>query len=221
MAVLGWGWMMVRQRTIRRQSVALLRDQIARDLHDDIGSNLGGIVLLSEIASKHSADPQSRADFQTIKEAADEAAASMRDIVWLIQRGHFGLRDLVPKMRQSARMILSNKEVSVDVEPPDFKDRRLSLLFRRHVFFAFKEALNNIRKHADAGKIEVRIRMDSSHLTFIVRDDGVGFDLQVAALPGHGLSNLKRRASRLKGTCRIESQPGRGAVVTFSAPLKS
>jgi signal transduction histidine kinase len=221
MAVIGWGWMLVRQRTTRRQAMALLRDQIARDLHDDIGSNLGGIVLLSEIGSKHSPDPQSRVDFQTIKEAADEASASMHDIVWLIHRDHFGSRDLVTKMRQSARMILGDKEVVMEVEPSDFRDRSLSLLFRRHVFFAFKEALNNIRKHAAACKTEVRIRMDASHLTFIVRDDGTGFDPETAELPGHGLNNLKRRAARLKGTCRIESQSGRGSVVTFSVPLKS
>ena len=164
-AMLGCVWLLVRQRQIRRQSVALLRDQIARDLHDDMGSNLGGIVLLSEIGSKHSPDPQSRADFQTIKDAADDASTSMRDIVWLIQRGHYGLRDLVTKMRQSTRMILRDKEVSLEVEPPDFKDFNLSLLFRRHVFFSFKEALNNIRRHSDAGNIKVCIRIESSHLS--------------------------------------------------------
>jgi signal transduction histidine kinase len=221
LAVIGWGWMLVRQRTTRRQAMALLRDQIARDLHDDIGSNLGGIVLLSEIGSKHSPDLQSRADFQSIKEAADEASASMHDIVWLIHREHFGLRDLVTKMRQSARMILGDKEVIVDVEPAEFRDHRLSLLFRRHVFFAFKEALNNIRKHAGTCRTEVRIRLDASRLTFIVRDDGSGFDPSAAEVPGHGLSNLQRRAAKLKGTCLIESQPGRGSVVTFSTPLKS
>jgi signal transduction histidine kinase len=221
MAVLGSGLMLMRQRTIRRQAVALLRDQIARDLHDDIGSNLGGIVLVSEIGSKHSADPQSRADFQAIKEAADEASASMRDIVWLIQRGHFGLRDLVTRIRQSARMILGENGVLLEVEPSDFKERSLSLLFRRHVFFAFKETLNNVRKHAGASKVEVRIQIDSWHLSFTVRDDGTGFDPEAAEIPGNGLNNLKRRAARLKGSCRIESQPGRGSVVTFSVPLKS
>jgi signal transduction histidine kinase len=221
LAVIGSGWVLLRQRTSRRQAMALLRDQIARDLHDDIGSNLGGIVLLSEIGSKQCPDPQSQADFQAIKQAADEASASMHDIVWLIHRGHHGLRDLVTKMRQSARMILGDREVSLDVEPPDFRDRDLSLFFRRHVFFAFKEALNNIRKHAGTCKTEVCIQLDASHLTFIIRDDGIGFDPKTPSLPGHGLSNLKRRAARLKGTCRIESQPGRGSVVTFSAPIKS
>jgi len=131
------------------------------------------------------------------------------------------LRDLVAKMRQSARMIVGEKKVILDVEPSDFKDSILSLLFRRHVFFAFKETLNNIRKHADARNIEVSIQMNSSHLTFIIRDDGIGFDLAAAGLTGHGLSNLKRRAARLKGTYHIESHPGRGSVVTFSAPLRS
>lgn len=221
LALIGWGWMLVRQKATRRQAVAALRDQIARDLHDDIGSNLGGIVLLSEIGGNLSSDPQSRQDFRAIKEAADEASASMRDIVWLIQRDDSGLRDLVTRMRQSARMILGDKEIMVDVEPPGFSDRRLSLLFRRHVFFSFKEALNNVRKHAGVCKTELRIRIDATHLTFIIRDDGVGFDPQSAEVPGHGLSNLKRRAARLTGTCLIESRPGSGSVVTFSAPLKS
>ncbi len=221
LALIGWGWMLVHQKAMRCQALATLRDQIARDLHDNIGSNLGGIVLLSEIGGNLSSDPQSRQDFRAIKEAADEASASMRDIVWLIQRDDSGLRDLVTRMRQSARMILGDKEIMVDVEPPGFSDQRLSLLFRRHVFFAFKEALNNIRKHAGACKTELRIRIDASHLTFIIRDDGVGFDPQSTEVPGHGLANLKTRAARLTGTCLIESQPGRGSVVTFSAPLKS
>ncbi|HSP43254.1 MAG TPA: ATP-binding protein, partial [Luteolibacter sp.] len=191
------------------------------DLHDDIGSNLGGIVLLSEIGGKQSADPQSRKDFQAIKEAADEASESMRDIVWLIHRGGSGLRELVARMRQASRMMLGDKELVTEVEPADLKDRQLSLLFRRHVFFAFKETLNNVRKHADAERIEARIHVDSSRLTFTVRDDGIGFDPQTAQSQGRGLGNLKRRAARLKGSCRIESRPGQGSVVTFSVPLKS
>jgi signal transduction histidine kinase len=219
--VLGSLWLLIRQRQLRRQSVVMLREQIARDLHDDIGSNLGGIVLLSEIGGRQSADPQSRTDFQAIKQAADEAAESMRDIVWLIHRGGYGLRELVARMRQSSQVMLGDKELAMEVEPADFRDRKLSLLFRRHVFFAFKETLNNARKHARAARIEVRIRVDSSRLVFTVRDDGIGFDPQACNLTGIGLGNLQRRAARLKGSCHIESRPGHGSVVTFSAPLKS
>jgi len=217
----GWGWMLLRQRIMREKAVAQLRDQIARDLHDDIGSNLGGITLLSEMGNAHSSDPQAREDFRVIKEAADEASASMRDIVWLIGRKSTGLRDQVSKMRQSAQLMLGDREFTITVEPENFRDRRLSLLFRRHALFAYKEALNNIRKHSGAAKVEVGIRLDPTHLTFSIRDDGGGFDPHIAEKAGHGLANLRRRAERLGGSVRIESSPGEGSEVTFSAPLKS
>ena len=220
-ALLGWGWMLVRQRTLRNRAVAQLRDQIARDLHDDIGSNLGGIVLLSERWSRQSGEPEVREGFRAIKVAAEETSASMQDIVWLIQRGNMGLRDLVARMRQSAQAILGDKTLALTVDPPGFRDRPLSLLFRRHVFFSFKETLNNIRRHAEATAVDVRITIDSGHLTFSARDDGVGFDPQWAPATGHGLSNLMRRAARLKGTCHLESSPGQGTRVSFKAPLKS
>ena len=220
-ALLGWGWMLVRQRTTRRRAVAQLRDQIARDLHDDIGSNLGGIVLLSEMGSRHSGEAQAREDFLTIKEAAEKTSESMQDIVWLIQRGNMGLRALVSRMRQSTELILGNNAVSLTVDPPEFRDRQLSLFFRRHVFFAFKEALNNVRRHAKATTVAVHIKIDARNLSFEVRDDGVGFDPQHLSAPGHGLHNLARRADRLHGSARVESRPGEGTRVLLRAPLKS
>jgi signal transduction histidine kinase len=218
---LGAGCALFWQRAIRERGLRQLREQIARDLHDDIGSNLGGIVLLGEVGAAHSADPLSREDFRMIRDAADEASVSMRDILWLIQSGDMGLQDLVKKMRQSVDVILGEKEVFLSVEPPDFRDHRLSLLFRRHVLFSYKEALNNIRKHAQSSKVGVKILVDSTHFTFSIRDDGLGFDPSVSRLPGHGLDNLRRRAERLKGTCGIKSVVGEGSEVTFTAPLKS
>ena len=221
-ALLGWGWMLVRQRAVRRRDVARLREQIARDLHDDIGSNLGGIVLLSEIGSLHRGlDEESRNDFKAIKEAAEQTSEAMQDIVWLIQTGNMGLRELVLKMRHSVGMILGNLAVSVVIEPPEFRSRQLSLLFRRHLLFAFKETLNNVRRHATATRVEVRIEITPSHLAFTVRDDGTGFDPQAVTESGHGLRNLQRRAERMKGTYRLESLPGKGTTTFFKAPLKS
>ena len=98
-----WIWGMVRHRVLRRRDMEQLRQQIARDLHDDIGSNLGGIVLLSEIGSEQSPDEDSRNDFETIRKAAEDASLSMRDIVWLVQRERVGLRDFVTRMRQSVQ----------------------------------------------------------------------------------------------------------------------
>ncbi len=220
-AVLGWGWLMLRRRTIQIRAVAQLRDQIARDLHDDIGSNLGGIVLLSEMGSLKGEDAQAREDFKSIKDAAEETSKSMQDIVWLIQRGSSNLRDLVTRMRQSTEIILGDEVVSLTVEPSDFRDLQLSLLYRRHVLFAFKEALNNVRRHAGATAVDVSITIDGRDLSFEIRDDGTGFDPQHLSAPGHGLVNLQRRAERLAGSCLIESSPEQGTRVYFKAPLNS
>lgn len=220
-AVLGLGWMLVRQRTVRARAVALLRDQIARDLHDDIGSNLGGILLLSEMGSRHSGDAQAREDFATIREAAEGTSQSMQDIVWLIERGNTGLRELVARMRRSTQVILGEEGVSLTVDPLEIRDRELSLFFRRHVFFAFKETLNNVRKHAGADTVEVRIAIDARELRFEVRDEGVGFDPQQASQSGHGIANLRRRTELLKGECMVKSSPGQGTCVSFKAPFKS
>ena len=214
-----WIWGMMRHRMLRRREVELLRQQIARDLHDDIGSNLGGIVLLSEIGSEHCPDVESRSDFEAIRKAAEDASLSMRDIVWLIQREPVGLKDFVTRMRQSLRMILSHSNISLEVEPEAFKDRPLGLMFRRHVFLAFKEVLNNVRKHAQTRQITVKVKIESDRLRFTVRDEGVGFDPEETGASGHGMSNLKLRASRISGSFRIDSALGKGTEVTFEAPF--
>jgi signal transduction histidine kinase len=220
-ALLGWAWMLVRQRTVKRRAVVQLRDQIARDLHDDIGCNLGGIVLLSDIGSQSSGEGQAREDFETIRETAEETSQSMKDIVWLIRHGNTELRDLVTRMRRATEVILGDETVSLSVEPAEYRNRKVSLLFRRHVFFAFKEALNNVRKHAGATSVEVNITIDDRDLSFEVRDDGRGFDQQEIAVPGNGLKNITERAERLKGTCRVESTPGKGTCIAFTSPLNS
>lgn len=214
-----WIMGMVRNRAMRRRDVEQLRQQIARDLHDDIGSNLGGIVLLSEIGSEHSRDEESRQDFMAIRRAAEEASLSMRDIIWLIQREPVSLKEFVTRMRQSLRAILNHPDVFLEVEPASFPDRSLSLLFRRHVFLAFKEVLNNVRKHAQARVASVRVEIDAERLRFAVSDNGVGFDPDSVAGTGHGLDNLRRRASRLLGRVMIESNPGKGTTITFEAPF--
>lgn len=220
-AVLGWGWMLVRQRVVKRRAVVQLREQIARDLHDDIGCNLGGIVLLSDMGSKSSGDGQAREDFETIRETAEETSQSMKDIVWLIQHGDTRLRDLVTRMRRATEIVLGDESVSLSVEPAEYRNRKVSLLFRRHVFFAFKEALNNVRKHSGATLVEVNITISDRDLNFEVRDDGRGFDPQEIETRGNGLKNLKLRAERLKGTCRVDSTPGEGTCISFTSPLNA
>ncbi len=221
-ALLGWAWVLFRQKAVRQRDVIRLREQIARDLHDDIGSNLGGIVLLSEMGRCHEGiSAEARSDFAAIQEAAEATAESMQDIVWLIQTDRMGLRELIVKLRHSAAMIIGNVVLNIEVKPPQFANRPLSLLFRRHFFFAFKETLNNIRKHAGATNVAIVIDISALTLKLTVQDDGKGFELTAPAHGGQGLANLQQRAVLLQGTCQVDSTPDQGTTVRFEVDLRA
>ena len=220
--IFGWIWMLLRQKAVRRRDAILLREQIARDLHDDIGSNLGGILLQCQLGAGNEGLPEEvRDEFNEIRETVEQTSDSMRDIVWLIDVQSSDLRELVIKMRDCAERLLGDLSVDFVVNPEAFRNRPLTLLFRRHVLLAFKETLNNLRKHAEASKVTIRIDITQASFSYQVSDDGCGFDPANTANLGHGLNNLHRRATRLKGTCTVESTPGKGTVIGFTSSFSA
>ena len=207
-----------RQVVLRRRHTARLREQIASDLHDDIGSNLGSIALISQLGLEQDSLPgEARADFAEIHRIAGRTATSMRDIVWLIDPGNSHSQDLITQMRRAVSERLSDIEQTFDADQAA-EGKELSLELRRHFFFAFKEALNNLSRHSEATKIDVKIRVDKKRVLFVVRDNGKGFNPE-SVTRGHGLNNLRRRANALKARLNIESSPGKGTTVEFEAPL--
>ena len=212
--------MIFRQRAVRARDAEKLRKQIARDLHDDIGSNLAGIVLISEVGSTNrDVCETARDDFREIQETAQQTAEAMRDIIWLVDTGEATTRDLFMRMRESVELIVGHLDTSVHSIPQSPKSRPIGLQARRHFFLAFKEALNNVQKHADATRVRVVFELTPSHVTFEVGDDGVGFKPEIAMGSGHGLKNFRRRANRVNGQLKIDSMLNKGTTIRFSAPL--
>ena len=207
-AVVGARWMR-RRVQLRRREVEALRQRIAGDLHDEIGSNLGSIALLSQIALRQPGD--ARADLEEINRVARETAASMRDIVWLIRPGISGGEDFVVKLRETAALMLAGLEWEFD---GDHLTRPLSLEWKREVLLIFKEALHNIRRHAAARKVTIQLTDAEGEFVMHISDDGVGFDPSRPS-PGHGLTSQRQRASALGGKWQIESSPGQGSHVTL------
>jgi signal transduction histidine kinase len=202
-------WWMRRRAQLRRREVETLRQRIAGDLHDEIGSNLGSIALLSQIALRRPED--ARADLEEINRVARETAASMRDIVWLIRPGISGGEDFVVKLRETAALMLAGLDWEFD---GDHLERPLSLEWKREVLLIFKEALHNIRRHAAAGKVAIHLADAEGAFVLRISDDGVGFDPNLPSA-GHGLASQRQRASTLGGDWQIESSPGHGSHVTL------
>jgi signal transduction histidine kinase len=191
-----------------------LRQRIASDLHDDIGSNLGNIALLSEIVAEQSMG-ETREDVQEIHRIAQQTADSMRDIVWLIQRPAVTAEDFVQRLRNIAARTLTSIEWNFTA---DGLRGVAALDTQRHLVLAFKEMLHNIRKHAEAKKVQISLSQSSRELTLDISDDGIGFDSS-AAHEGQGLASLRQRAIKLGGKLRITTAPGKGTQLVLTAKL--
>lgn len=213
--VLSGAGLFVRGSLRRRQELRQLRERIARDLHDEVGSNLAGIALLTREAGK--SDEATRTELlQEIQRVAEETSGSMHDLVWMIQPGAPG--DMVSGLRALAERMLKGR--TLHFTPPQEAWRgTLSLEARRELYLMCKEVLQNIVKHSQATRVEVLLHLDGKTLVVTIRDDGTGFDPSTVSSSGFGLGNLQVRARRMGGSCTIESTAGKGALVRMQIPL--
>jgi ligand-binding sensor domain-containing protein len=198
--------------------VQALRLRIAHDLHDEAGSNLGSIQLLSRRAGKRLQRQENPApELAEIQRISALTAESVRDVVWLITPEFDTLAQMLKGMESVTGRLLP--DVPCDIRSQVTRaDRALSLEFRTHFFLMFKEILHNISKHAQATRVAIEMTEDLGHLILSVRDNGIGFEPGTTA-QGHGLHSLNHRASQLGGVVRIESRPGQGTVVVVRAKL--
>ncbi|CAN5176264.1 hypothetical protein BH23VER1_BH23VER1_33080 [soil metagenome] len=207
------GILIARNRLYRRRETDRLRERIASDLHDEIGSNLGSIALLSEIAPGAQSG-----ELVEINRIARETGDSMRDIVWVIRIGHDSLEDLIARLREVATGMLRNVRYSFEVEPDPLPAVQPDLNFKRNVLLFFKEALHNVVKHASADTVAIRIVVTGQQLWLSVSDDGCGFDpAEASTKGGNGLGNLRTRAEALGASLEIKSSPGAGTLVSLES----
>jgi two-component sensor histidine kinase len=197
-----------------------IRRQIATDLHDDVGSGLVQIAVMSEVA-KRQAGREASDRLDQVAELARALRDSMSDIVWAVDPRRDRLSDLVRRLRQVTFNLFEADKVDVSFDAPaDEILGRIELApdRRRHLFLAAKEALTNAARHAAATRVGVNVRISRSRLQLEVADDGRGFDVD-AATEGHGVASLKRRAEALGGRLDIKSAPGRGTTLRLDVPL--
>lgn len=202
-----------RLRLNRQHELENLRLRLAADLHDEIGSNLGSISLLSQMALRQPG-ADSPNDLAEINRIARQTAETMRDIVFLIKPGEESLADFLAHLREAAGRLLADIDWQMEAgELPD----SLPLELKRHVFLFLKETLHNIRKHARARKARIFVGLRDRHFEMVVTDDGMGFDMGQAA-EGMGLASMHRRAAALGGHLEVQSERGKGTSIRLRVP---
>lgn len=203
------------EKEIEKQKI---RNRIAQDLHDEIGSNLSSISLMSELIQKdEKTDPDTSEKLKRIHKVAIGSTQSIRDIVWLTNPSSDSLKDLISKMKEVADNTLGKFNLSFDY-PKDLADINLLPETKRNIFFIYKEALNNIVKHAEAKSVEIKFDVLDGNIFLLLKDDGKGFNTS-SSFGGNGLKNIRSRAKEINADLKFESSLGSGTILELSANI--
>lgn len=209
------GWLVVLRRR-RAREMEQLRRRLARDLHDEIGSNLAAIARLSELGAVQPTTTDS-ADWQEVGRIAQESMDGMREVLWLAGAREEAGPDLASHLRRLVERLLGGLTVRWGA-PLDALPSSWAPAARRELFLLIKEALTNIVRHARATAVDLTLAVGEQELRLEIRDDGRGFDPS-AASGGMGMTSLRERARALGGRLVIDSAPGKGTRITLSVPL--
>jgi ligand-binding sensor domain-containing protein/signal transduction histidine kinase len=209
-----------RYRLAQVLAVERIRTRIATDLHDDIGSSLSQVAILSEVVQRHIGedDPEIHARLSRIGGISRELVDSMSDIVWSINPAKDNLYFLAQRMRVFASDVFMARNIQLEFRTSSREhELRIGADARRQVFLVFKECVHNIIRHANCTEVEVNIRVEDERLVVQVRDNGVGFE-PVGAVNGHGLASMRDRAQRVGGRIVVVADD-HGSAVTLEVPL--
>jgi ligand-binding sensor domain-containing protein/signal transduction histidine kinase len=216
-------YLLYRHRLAMLLQVERVRTGIASDLHDDIGSGLSRIAILSELVRRTPASGdggQSRERVAHIADISRELVDSMSDIVWAINPRRDSLAELSQRMRRFASDVFTALEVSFRFSGPSGgEETRLGADLRRHVLLIFKEGVNNIAKHSRCTQAAIDLGLKDHVLYLRIEDNGQG--LGPLRGDGHGLVSMAGRARALGGRLEVRSQDGRGTALTLTVPLKA
>jgi ligand-binding sensor domain-containing protein/signal transduction histidine kinase len=209
---------LLRMRLARYRELEALRLRIATDLHDEVGSNLSTLSLLSRKLLKDGAVAQEKhEDLLALNRIAGQTSNAIREIVWLINPEYDTLQDLALRMEVTAKTVLSALDCRFQCHLRE-GTLRLPPQHRQSLYLLFKETVTNVARHAQASRVEITIDQRDHTWEMVVQDDGLGFDPAVSHL-GNGLKNLRRRADRLNGHLELQSRPGTGTTVRFALKL--
>ena len=208
-----------RNRLQQKMKELELRNQIAADLHDEVGSSLSSIHMLSQMAIRQPGNDAAQNDILSrMRNNAKETMDKMGDIVWMIKPGEKEENSLKQRIESFAYEISSSKNIDTDLNLEELENVKLTIAQRKNIYLVFKEAINNAVKYSGTRKIDIIIHKLDKQLTLNIKDYGIGYNPETSGR-GNGLSNMKNRAKELNGQLEIFSAPATGTTVQLIVPL--
>ncbi|HVM86936.1 MAG TPA: two-component regulator propeller domain-containing protein [Puia sp.] len=210
-------------RKANKAELSKMRQKIASDLHDDIGSTLNSISVYSEIAGR-----QLKENTAATKDLLDKIGIvsrnmidNMNDIVWAISPKNDHFEKIIQRMQYFAGEILSGKNILLQFSIDEkVKGINLAMEKRKNFYLIFKEAINNTYKYSMCRTVNVVLAFEQEKLIMIITDDGCGFDAEQKNNRGNGLRNMNDRAKEIGATLLIKSWQAKGTRLELSLPFK-
>lgn len=191
-----------------------VRNRIASDLHDEVGSNLNSIAIYAELLrQKAEGKMELLPILDRITSNSEETVGLMRDTVWAINPENDSTERLTERMRSFGVEILAAKNIHFRFEAPVLNNKtELSMEQRRNLYLVYKEAINNIAKHSGAKNAKCVMKKETNGLAVRITDDGRGFD-PTETFEGNGLKNFSLRSQHTDLYVKVQSAPGKGTTV--------
>ncbi|MFT3822792.1 MAG: two-component regulator propeller domain-containing protein [Chitinophagaceae bacterium] len=208
----------IRYRVNQVKKIQYLRTRIASDLHDEVGSSLVHITMLADMV-KRSAGNKTAMDEQLsgIAGISRGAVATMKDIIWSIDARYDTIAGMIGHMRDHVYNVLTPADIDFSFTVAGLSEQeKLPADFRQQVYLVFKEAINNVVKHAKATGVQISLTKENGSFIMEINDNGKGIDTARYS-NGQGLSNMRMRAQRLKGSVDVIS--GNGVTIRLKVPL--
>jgi len=210
------------QRAEQQHALEQERARIAQDLHDELGSTLTRLSLLSDLVKVDKDKPeQVETHASKLSQAADQTVRALEEIVWAVRPGSDTLQSLVDYIVHFANELFEGNTTRCRLDlPHDLPALALPPDLRHNIFLIVKEALTNALKHSDAGEVQVHAKISGLTLEILVQDDGKGFDSS-SLVEGrrNGLGNMRRRAEVIGAKLELQSAVGGGTTMKLLVTL--
>lgn len=212
-------WYRMINRIKRELEIERIRNSISKDLHDDIGSTLSSIRIISKMGAQNAFNESESRNFLLIENNSSKMLSTMADIVWSINPNNDTMERIVLHMREFAAEILEPQNINYIFTIEDkLNSLKVGVTVRKNIFLIFKEAINNAMKYSTCSDIAIKIRVQGGILSLQVQDNGTGFDSQKVKF-GNGINNMKERAELLNGRIEIRSEISKGTNILVSVPI--
>ncbi|MCO6498621.1 MAG: hypothetical protein J5I50_13285 [Chitinophagaceae bacterium] len=219
-SIAGFFYFLYRYRLSQIMRIQQLRNKISLNLHDDIGSTLSSISILSDMAIRRKKEPESEKMLKEIRENSMQMMDRMDDIVWGINPGNDSLEKLLLRIKTFAAKLFEAKEINYKIKISDkIQHIHMKMEYRQHLYLIIKEAINNIVKYASCTEAEIDVSYHDALLHVEIKDNGKGFDSEINS-SGNGLVNMKKRASEIGARLQIISKKGNGTKILLTSKIK-